>query len=231
MPILPPHHPIGASTGYMRWSKGDWRAQIAEACALSTEAVELSARSEKLLAPLRDYLAADPELPFRYVSIHGPSKHRRLPEEHLVATLCELARRVDGIVMHPDTLERPERYRPLGGKLMLENLDARKAWGRTASELQETFARLPEAGFCLDVAHAWSLEPDMSVAAELLEELGDRLRQVHVSSLSPELNHEPLTSLQAARFRPVLERCGDVPWILEAPLPSEAAVTSGTGEL
>src|SRR5438067_11347552 len=108
MSILPPHHAIGASTGYMRWSIGDWPAQVLEARAVSTEAVELSARSEKLLASLREYLASQPELPFRYLSIHGPSKHRRLPEDELVTVLSELARWADGIVMHPDTLEDGE---------------------------------------------------------------------------------------------------------------------------
>jgi hypothetical protein len=216
--ILPPHRATGASTGYMRWSRGDWRAQVAEARTVSTEAVELSARSEKLLPSLREYLASGPELPFRYVSIHGPSKNRKMPEEELVTQLCELAQTCDGIVMHPDTLEAPERYRALGRKLVLENMDARKPWGRTAGELLVTYAQVPEAGFCLDIAHAWSIRGGISVADELLAEFGDRLRQVHVSSLSPELNHEPLTALDAERFRPVLGRCGDVPWILEAPL-------------
>ena len=49
-----------------------------------------------------------------YGSIHGPSKHRRLREQQLVSELCGLAQRADGIVMHPDTLERPDRYRVHG---------------------------------------------------------------------------------------------------------------------
>jgi hypothetical protein len=33
----------------------------------------------------------------------------------------------------------------------------------------------------------------------------------------PELHHVPLTAEHEDLFRPVLERCVDVPWILEAP--------------
>lgn len=123
----------------------------------------------------------------------------------------------DGIVMHPDTIEEPDGYRPLGRKLLLENMDARKAWGRTREELASAFEELPEAGFCFDVAHAWSMDPAMAVAGDLLDGFGDRLRHVHLSSLSPELHHIPLTEEDEELFRAVLERCVDVPWILEAP--------------
>lgn len=201
----------------MRGLWGDWEAQVAEACTVSPFAVELSAISETDLPSLKDYLAAEPALPFRYVSVHGPSKDREMDEAALVAALCELSEWADGIVMHPDTFERPDRYRPLGRKLVLENMDARKDSGRTCQELYDVFAELPEAGFCFDVAHAWSIDPEMSVAAELLDGLGDRLRHVHVSSLSPELHHVTLTEQDEELFRPFLERCKDVPWMLEAP--------------
>jgi hypothetical protein len=204
----------------MKSSRGDWPAQIEEARAVSVSAVELSVRSEKLLGSLRNYLASGPDLPFHYLSIHGPSKHRKLPEEQLAADLCQLAKRADAIVMHPDTLERPERFSALGQQLLLENMDAGKDWGRTWDELAPVFSELPEAGFCLDVAHAWSIDPDMSVAEELLAHFRHRLRQVHISSLSRDLHHVPLTEADEELFRPVLERCADVPWILEAPIRS-----------
>jgi hypothetical protein len=57
----------------------------------------------------------------------------------------------------------------------------------------------------------------MGLASELLDAFGSRLRHVHVSSLSGELHHVPLSEEDEALFLPVLERCLDVPWILEAP--------------
>jgi sugar phosphate isomerase/epimerase len=224
--ILSTHHPLGASTGYMEESRGDWPTQVAEAWEVSPFAVELSALSERQLESLRDYLASAPALPFRYLSIHGPSKDRAMAEEQLLDALCELAQWADAIVMHPDTLEWPERYRALGRKLLLENMDARKDSGRTFQELAPLLDRLPEAGFCFDVAHASSVSADMSAAAELLDGLGDRLRHVHVSSLSPDLRHVPLSDEDEQRFQPILARCVDVPWILEAPLRSAGGIVA-----
>jgi sugar phosphate isomerase/epimerase len=63
-------------------------------------------------------------------------------------------------------------------------MDDRKPTGRIADEREAFFAELPEAGFCLDVAHAWSIDPTMNVARELLDRFRSRLRQVHLSSLS-----------------------------------------------
>lgn len=197
--------------------RDDWPAQVAAALEVSPFAVELSALSERQLEPLAKYLEGEPSLPFRYLSIHGPSKHRRLAESDLVARLTELSERADAIVMHPDTIEDPSLYRSLGRTLAIENMDARKQSGRTADELAELFAALPDAGFCFDVAHAASVDPEMAVAGELLNRFGDRLRHLHVSSLSSELHHVPLSWADMERFRAVLERCLDVPWILEAP--------------
>lgn len=197
--------------------RGNWERQVAAGWDISPFAIELSALSETELPSLAEYLGAARSLPFRYISIHGPSKQRELPEQELVAELVELARYADGVVMHPDTFERPELYQPLGHKLLLENMDARKHMGRTPEELAATFAELPEAGFCFDIAHAWSIDREMSVAADLLDRFGDRLRHVHLSSLSEDLHHVSLTDADEELFTPVLRRCLDVPWIFEAP--------------
>jgi hypothetical protein len=215
--ILASHHPVGASTGYMESLRGSWEAQVAEAIGLSPFAVELSALAEDELDSLIAYMGPRPKLPFRYLSIHGPSKARRLSEEKLVARLLRLAPEADAIVMHPDTIVDPLWYRPLGRKLVLENMDSRKTSGRTADELQPLFDELPNAGFCFDIAHAWSIDPDMGLGGELLDAFGQRLRHLHISSLSPNSHHLPLSAEDEHRFHPLLARCLDMPWILEAP--------------
>lgn len=197
--------------------RGNWERQVAAAWEISPFAIELSALSESELPSLGEYLDSARSLPFRYISIHGPSKQRELPEQELVVELGKLAGYADGVVMHPDTFELAELYRPLGHKLLLENMDARKPTGRTSEELAAVFAELPEAGFCFDIAHAWSIDPGMAVAADLLDRFGDRLRHVHLSSLSHDLHHVPLTADDEELFRSTLERCVDVPWIFEAP--------------
>jgi xylose isomerase-like TIM barrel protein len=214
---LPSHHPLGASTGYMRELRGDWRSQVTQAIGFSPFAVELSSLSEKEIAGLADYLAGEPSLPFRYISVHGPSKDRAMSEPDLVTLLVDLSTKTQAIVMHPDTMDDPSPYRALGRKLVLENMDARRHDGRTVHELARWFAELPEAGFCFDVAHAWSLDETMNIGGELLDAFRARLRHLHVSSLSPDSRHVPLTEEHEALFMPLLQRCLDVPWILEAP--------------
>lgn len=197
--------------------RDDWDAQIDAALRVSVFAVELSALSEKQLDPLSEFLSSTRSLPFRYLSIHGPSKDREMSEGDLVEHLARLLERADAIVMHPDTIDDLARYRGLGRKLLLENMDSRKGDGRTPEELVSPFDQVPDAGFCFDIAHAWSIDPSMGVAGDLLDAFGDRLTQVHLSSLSTELHHLPLTQDDEELFRPTLERCVDVPWILEAP--------------
>lgn len=215
--IVKRHHPVGASTGYMQSLRGDWEAQIAEAWRVSSFAIELSALSEPELPSLAEYLRQTPSLPFRYVSVHGPSKGRQMGEKELVASLAQFSSLADGIVMHPDTMDELALYRPLGHRLLLENMDSRKPGGRTPEELHRAFAELPDAGFCFDIAHAWSIDPGMAVANELLDSFGGRLRHVHLSSLSEDLHHVSLTDEDEELFSPVLRRCLDVPWIFEAP--------------
>lgn len=211
------HHPVGASTGYMGELRGDWPALVERATELSAFAAELSVLSESEVDGLARYLSSEPRLPFRYLSVHGPSKGRAMEESELVAALIPLAEQADAVVMHPDTMHDPAPYSALGRKLVLENMDAGKDDGCRVEQLERWFDMLPQAGFCFDVAHAWSIDPTMGLARDLLDAFGSRLRHVHVSSLSADLHHVPLTAEDEAVFMPVLERCLDLPWILEAP--------------
>lgn len=205
----------------MAGSRGNWPAQVAEAWDVSRFAVELSVLAEDEVDGLVRYLAGKPPLPFRYLSIHGPSKGRQMPEAELIDALVELSRWGHAVVMHPDTMEDPGAYRRLGRALVIENMDARKDGGRTVGELKPFFTELPEAGFCFDIAHAWSIDESMDVGRELLDAFRFRLRHLHVSSLAAELHHVPLSKEHEALFAPLLRRCVDVPWILEAPLRGE----------
>jgi len=217
--VVSQHHPLGASTGYMEANRSDWAAMVAEAMETSRFAVELAALSEQELPGLEAYLAAGPELPFDYLSVHAPAKHLRMPEAELVARLAHLAPLVDAIVVHPDAMDDPLAYRALGSCLVLENMDARKPAGRTAAELEPFFAALPDAGLCLDVAHVLTVDPSMAEGERLLDAFAGRLRHLHVSSIDSVCRHRPLTVEHETQFARLLRRCPDVPWILEAPLP------------
>jgi sugar phosphate isomerase/epimerase len=141
-----------------------------------------------------------------------------MAEAKLVDALVRLPAYVDAIVVHPDVIDDPAEYRRLGARLVLENMDTRKARGRDADELAPYFAELPEAGLCLDVAHARDVDPSMRGAQELLDRFAGRVRHLHVSSIDDAGHHVPLRAGDEEAFRPILRRCRDVPWILEAPL-------------
>ena len=61
----------------MEDSRADWEALVNEALETSTFTAELAALSEDELPGLEAYLAAGPELPFAYLSVHAPVKHLR----------------------------------------------------------------------------------------------------------------------------------------------------------
>src|SRR4051794_25854814 len=198
----------------------DWATLVRRACEVSTFAVELSALGERELPGLLAFLDGQPRLPFHYLSVHAPTKGRRLGERELAALLGRLPAHVDSIVVHPDQLVDVEAWAALGHRLVLENMDTRKPAGQRPEQLAALFAILPQAGFCLDVAHAGDVDPTLCLAHDLPAAQGARLRQVHVSSLRRDRgSHVPLTRRDELRFASVLRRCPDVPWILEAPPP------------
>jgi hypothetical protein len=211
------HLTLGCSTGYMHEQRGDWPGLVRQAAAECSFAVELAALSEPELPGLVRYLEGGPSLPFLFVSVHAPSKQRRIPEVDLVAMLARLPSSIDAVVVHPDTIGDPSLYRPLGRTLAIENMDARKPDGQTAEQLEPLFDELPEVGLCFDVAHAKSVDPTMEEGARILDAFGDRLRHVHLSSLDDNCHHVPLTEEDDSLFASLLSRCRDVPWILEAP--------------
>lgn len=214
--LLESHHALGASTGWLR-DEGDWAAQARAAASVSVYAVELAALASGEFDGLEDWLATAPALPFGYVSVHAPVKNLAGTEAERVARISALPPFVRSVVVHPDLMSDLSLYTSLGSRLVIENMDDRKASGQTVADLEPLFAALPEAGFCLDVAHVSAIDPTMSLGHELLDSFGARLRHLHVSSLV-DGRHAALTDEDADRFRPVLRRCIDVPWILEAPL-------------
>lgn len=217
--LMAGHHPIGVSTGIFDDLRNAWRPLVLAACGVSTYAAELSALSEDELPGLIAYLNQKPRLPFRYLSVHAPVKNRSMDDIATAQLLDGFPLSVRSIVTHPDALRDFAPYRDLGTRLVLENMDERKRAGRTADELEAIFDALPDAGFCFDVAHAHSIDPTMSAAHDLIDRFPARLRQVHLSSLA-DGHHVPLTRADEHLFASVLDRCRDVPWILEARPPA-----------
>jgi sugar phosphate isomerase/epimerase len=218
-PLISQHLTVGCSTGFMEDLREDWPGLVDAAAAISGVAVELSAISARELPGLLAFLEAAPRLPFAYISVHAPSKGLE-DESGVVDALSLLPAWINAVVVHPDAMQDASRYGVLGRRLVIENMDTRKQTGTTVAELAAVFDVLPHAGLCLDVAHAKDVDVTMEGAGAILDAFSSRLRHVHISSLDDERHHVPLTPDDEMRFAPVLSRCRDVPWILEAPPPS-----------
>lgn len=221
-PDLPAGVRFGLSTGWDPRIRSDFSAAMAEAEAFSQQVIELSALAVADIAPLTAFLGSDAGRDalrsFGHVTVHGPAKDLPGDWQSVMADLqALLPGGVQGMVLHPETLTDLDVMRTLGGKLILENMDCRKSACRTAAEMTRTFDALPDARFCLDVAHVWTIDPGLQAGHELLDAFGDRLAQLHVSGINADGRHRVTTAADLRLYAPLLERCAHVPWVFESP--------------
>ncbi len=213
---------IGFSTGAI--AKGDFHSALRLLRSARVQAVELSALREHELPALIKALPDIDLSEFVYVSVHAPTSLRELREKEVVALLEVAASAKFPIVVHPDTIQTPALWRSIEVSLLIENMDKRKAGGRTLSEMRTVFESLPTAGFCFDIAHARQVDPTMTEAVQMLREFKGRLREVHVSGVTAQSVHGLISTAAAAAYRSVAELIPcRVPIILESPV-SEAMV-------
>jgi hypothetical protein len=206
---------LGLSTGWDAAARGEWAKLHAEAEAFNPRCFELSALSADELPSLLEWLRrAKPKA--SHLSFHGPSKGMQDADLDRVVALLEPMTAFGPVVMHPDTMGELAPYRRLASALLIENMDARKPVGARPADLDEIFAELPEARFCLDVSHVVSIDPTMQLGFDLVERHGARLAEVHVSSVDAGCHHVETTVADIGRYRPLLARCTAVPWILES---------------
>jgi hypothetical protein len=189
------------------------------------DAVELSALRAHELAPLLELV---PQLwlgEYRHVSVHAPSAFTAAQEPGIAAALRPVAERGWLVVVHPDTLFDHRLWTGFGDRLCIENMDRRKPVGRTVRELRPVFARLSDASFCFDVAHAQQCDPSMDEAFRLLDAFHHRLAEVHVSQLDAASRHVRLSSAGASACQRIADIIPpEVPVIIEAPVePHEIA--------
>jgi len=209
--------PIGFSTGTL--AKENFRLGLDRLKGTHAAAIELSALRE---TELDDLLAALDDLDlerFTYVSFHAPSTLNVFTEEDIVERLMPVLERKWPIVLHPDVITKHALWRRFGEWLCIENMDKRKRVGRTTSELRAVFEELPDASFCFDLAHVRQIDPTMYEARRMLEALGDKIRQIHLSDVNSNCGHERLNYLALSAYHTIAPFLPtDVPVILESPV-------------
>jgi sugar phosphate isomerase/epimerase len=203
----------GISTGAYEPERDDWGDAIARARREGFACVELCAILPPLVETLAAHLAARAPDGFARVSLHAP-----VGIASTDAAIAEVVRLpLDGdVILHPDLYGRDDAAAALGPRAVFENMDVAKSFGRTVDDLAEVFARFPNAGFCLDVAHVWTNDRSVALGHDLLDAFGDRLRQLHVSGIEPDGTHRETTAADLELYRPLLERAAHVPHVYEA---------------
>lgn len=195
--------PIGFSTGAV--SPGEPARGIDLSLQLGLRAIELSALREHELPGVREALNHPRLEEFHYVSIHAPSRFAPENEAALVATLIKLSCERFAVVVHPDVIGNPMLWRQLGDRLLLENMDRRKAKGRYAHEFERLFAELPLAGLCFDVGHVQQVDPSMTEAMAFLRKFGERLREIHISEVASDSSHGRISMHARGLFAALFE--------------------------
>jgi sugar phosphate isomerase/epimerase len=210
---------LGIATGAFIVERDDWDASVAKAAAIGYQHLELTAITLERLDQLLPFLAQQPAAldSFERVSIHAPAGEARESTQAVIAELASLNDTFD-IVLHPDVYVGEPSVMSLGGRAVFENMDCQKDFGRTTTDLESVFGTFPAAGFCLDVAHVRTNDPTLGLAHELLDSLGARLRQLHISGIEGDGTHRTTTTEDLKLYEPVLARCRHVPWLLETEL-------------
>ncbi len=205
---------IGFSTGAL--ALGDFRSALRMLEQYECPAVELSALREHELPSLMDALAELDLGRFTYISVHAPSKLRTVREATVAELLRPCIERGWPIVLHPDAIRDHGCWRDFGSLACIENMDKRKAAGRTVAELEPHFEALPEASLCLDLGHARQVDATLGVARQILNEFGNRLVQIHLSELNSKSHHDPLSMATVWAVREIARAIPAAPVILES---------------
>jgi hypothetical protein len=180
-------------------------------------AVELSALRQEELAPLVEAVERLDLSAFHYISFHAPSAMERSFEQTALRLLDLVANREWPIIVHPDAMFTPSEWARLGSSLCIENMDKRKPIGQTAKDLAGIFETLPRASFCFDIGHARQVDPTMSEASSILHRFSNRLRQLHVSEVNSQSQHDRLSAESIFAFQKVSHLVPvNVPVILES---------------
>ncbi len=216
---------FGFSTGSL--AKGDFKEalRILESVTNSILAIELSTLRENELPVLIEALPTLSLENYSHISVHAPSKIINLSEDEIINYLLKVTEFNFPIIVHPDIIVNFEKWKVFGALLCIENMDKRKAIGRTSEDLKFIFDNLPDASFCLDIAHAKQIDQTMAECVKMLRMFSHKLIQFHISDVTSDCNHVPINLEAIESYRKVSTLVPkNIPFIIESPVTQESFV-------
>jgi hypothetical protein len=189
---------IGFSTGSLYKSNMDLNERIKLYNSLGASAIELgfSTPNELFEYDLNKDAIKDLKK-YDFVSIHAPWKKivygANTNTNEVLKKLEKICQKtnIDGIVLHPDTIDDFKLLEKSNLPFLLENMDQRKDFG-TYIEDFKFLNCTNNLGYVLDLQHAYEHDPSMDMAYKLLEVMGDRLSHLHVSGQLGNEMHVPI---------------------------------------
>jgi hypothetical protein len=74
---------------------------------------------------------------------------------------------------------------------------------RPLYDLAKFFELLPNAFLCFDIGHARQIDPTMSEAWGILQRFRGKIKQLHVSEVNTQSQHDPISSESILAFQKV----------------------------
>jgi hypothetical protein len=207
--------PVGFSTGAL--AREEFRVALRELAGKPVNSIELSALRYPELPILLNALGELRLDAYSYVAIHAPSEFDHVQEIEVVNLLKSFVPPGWPIIVHPDTIHNYDLWKPFGSRIAMENMDRRKAVGRTTEELKIVFERLPKARLCFDIGHARQFDTTMTEAYRILKSFAPKLCQVHVSEVNSASQHDPVSYASILAFTQVANLISEnTPLIIES---------------
>ncbi len=213
---------IGFTTGSLYRSEIPFDERIKLYHSLGADAIELSFATPKQLFEYNISEEAKSNIEkFASVSIHAPWKEVRYDSgaetQAIINKLRALYNQlsIEGLVLHPNTIDDFEVLNQSGLPFLLENMDRRKSYGTHPEQFRE-LKRKYNLGFVLDVEHAYEHDPSMKLAREFIEVMGDKLKHMHVSGYNESEIHVPTyCAVNKQEITEILKIGLSVPIVLE----------------
>jgi hypothetical protein len=212
---------LGFSTGSLTKGNFTEALKILESVPNSL-AIELSTLRENELPLLIKALPTLNLQRYKYISIHAPSKLVNYSEDEVIKYLLKICNYKYPFIVHPDIIRDFKKWEIFGDLLCIENMDKRKAIGRTAADLKWIFERLPDARFCLDLAHAKQVDPTMVECVQMLRMFDEKIIQFHISDVTSDCKHVPINLEAIESYRKVAPLIPlNIPFIIESPVTAD----------